>query len=161
VRRGTLVGRPLFTLGGHLGPSVSALVDGQLAPTEEERAWAHVMSCAGCRRLVEAEGAVKTRLATLRGEPAPPRLLGARYDIDAWAAADAVARTGQRRRGLVAWGAGSVGAAVLGISALAGAPVGGTPAPPAPVTSIKGSAGGAGPSAPAPSVLSPALPRRR
>lgn len=142
---------PLFTLGGHLGSSVSAVVDGQLPPAAEERAWSHVLTCPGCRREVEREGQVKTRLATLRGEPPPPQLLGSLYDVRAWSAVDALERRARsRRRGsLVAVGAGSVGAAVLGLSALAGAPLG--EAPPPPLTSISGSSTGTpgGPSAPA------------
>lgn len=152
----------LFTVGGHLGAAVSALVDGQLAPADEERAWSHVMTCPGCRREVEREGQVKTRLATLRGEPPPPQLLGSLYDVRAWSAVDALERRERTRRrgGLAAAGAGSLGAAVLGLSALAGAPLGDT-APPPPVTSISGSStgssgGAGGPAAPAPW---PARPR--
>ena len=44
---------------------VSALVDGRLPAAEEERLWEHVHSCHPCRDLVEREGWVKTRLATL------------------------------------------------------------------------------------------------
>ena len=50
---------------GHLGDRASALLDGQLAPMEEERAWAHVHTCHQCRDVVEREGWVKTRLAGL------------------------------------------------------------------------------------------------
>ena len=53
---------------GHLGDRVSALLDGQLSPAEEERAWAHVHACHQCRDLVEREGWVKTRLAGLSFE---------------------------------------------------------------------------------------------
>ncbi|MDP9824153.1 zf-HC2 domain-containing protein [Nocardioides massiliensis] len=144
----------IFTLGGHLGEAVSALVDGQLDPRDEERAWSHVMTCPGCRRAVEHEGQVKSRLATLRGETCPPQLHGALYDARAWATADAIAPPASRRRSLVALGAGSVGAAFLGLTALAGVPVSTTNTPPpAPVTSIKGSVGGgpaSGPTTPAP-----------
>lgn len=129
----------VFTLGGHLGESVSALVDGQLDPRDEERAWQHVMTCPGCRRAVEHEGQVKSRLAMLRGEPCPPRLHGALYDARAWAVADAAAPPRRRSSSLVALGASSVGAAFLGFTALAGAPVGSQSPPPAPVTSIKSS----------------------
>ncbi|WP_228943575.1 zf-HC2 domain-containing protein [Nocardioides sp. Leaf374] len=55
---------------GHLGPRVSALLDGQLSGEEEERAWAHVHSCHSCRDLVEREGWIKTRLSGLSGDPA-------------------------------------------------------------------------------------------
>ena len=49
----------------HLGPRVSALLDGRLDPAEEERCWSHVHSCHSCRDLVEQEGWVKTQLAQL------------------------------------------------------------------------------------------------
>ena len=65
---------------GHLGSRVSALVDGQLAPEDAERAWSHVHTCPACRRLVEHEGWVKTRLAGLSfgAASAPDHLKGAR-----------------------------------------------------------------------------------
>ena len=50
----------------HLGPRVSALLDGQMSPADEERAWEHVHSCHQCRDAVEREGWVKTRLATMQ-----------------------------------------------------------------------------------------------
>jgi len=62
---------------GHLGPRVSALLDGQLSRDEEERAWSHVHLCHQCRDAVEREGWVKTRLAGLTRDPAgaaPTRL---------------------------------------------------------------------------------------
>ena len=132
----------IFTLGGHIGSSVSALVDGQLSQEDEDRAWSHVLTCPGCRRRVEAEGRVKTGLAGLGGcgvQHPPDRLVGSLYDVRSWAAADALERRGQARRrvGLVALGAGSVGAAVLGFGALAGAPLGDTPAPP-PASQVNG-----------------------
>ena len=58
---------------GHLGARVSALLDGQLSPADEERAWAHVHSCHQCRDAVEREGWVKTRLADLQLAPARTR----------------------------------------------------------------------------------------
>lgn len=151
----------LFTLGGHLGASVSALVDGQLPSAEEERAWSHVLTCPGCRREVEREGQVKTRLATLRGEPPPPQLLGSLYDVRAWSTVDALERRARTRRrgGLAAIGAGSVGAAVLGLSALAGAPLGTTPPPP--VASIGGPVTGAPAGPPVPAAPAPWAARPR
>ena len=118
--------RPL-ALTGHIGASVSALVDGQLSPEAEERAWAHVMSCPGCRRLVENEGWTKNRLrataATTGG--APDTLIGALYDVSAWAEVDEIERVSRRRRtGVALIGAGSVGVAVLGIVALTSPPAG-------------------------------------
>jgi anti-sigma factor RsiW len=117
----------ILNLSGHIGASVSALVDGQLSPQDEERAWQHVLRCAGCRRLVEREGWVKRRLSALAApaEPAAPvGLLGSLYDVDGWAAADEVERRSRRRRSLAVVGAGSVGVAVLGIVALTTPPAG-------------------------------------
>lgn len=119
----------ILKLHGHIGSSVSALVDGQLSTQDEERAWAHVMTCPGCRRLVEREGWVKTRLASLSSPCTPAGassgLLGSLYDVDAWATADELERHSSRRRvALVAVGAGSVGAAVLGLVAFTGGAAG-------------------------------------
>jgi hypothetical protein len=116
---------------GHLGSRVSALLDGQLSPEEEERAWAHVHVCHLCRDAVEREGWVKTRLAGLSfdGASAPDRLKGSLLDGlhalggpcgtppgDAY-----LASTGGRARrhpGLVALGGGAAGAAVMGVLVL-------------------------------------------
>lgn len=118
----------ILGLHGHIGSNASALVDGQLSAPEEERAWRHVLGCAGCRRLVEREGWIKQRLAGL-GDPsavaAPPRLLGSLYDVDAWATVDELERRSTRRRATAALvGAGSVGVAVLALVTLSSAPVG-------------------------------------
>jgi len=152
--------RPLSLLSGHLGSSVSALVDGQLDAEAAERAWQHVGQCQPCRRLVEHEGWVKRQLAQIADTPsaeAPSdRFLGALLDLDpaavAWAETQEIedrSRT-RRRAGIALVGAGSVSAAVLGLSTLSGAPLGigggsGTPA-----TSI----GGAG-SSPTAAVVAP------
>lgn len=140
----------MWRLNGHLGSSVSALVDGQLDPHEAERAWAHVMTCPPCRRLVEREGWVKRQLAEIAGtEPVlpPPGLLGSLHGLRpephdhaaheahaaraAWAAVHALEdRSRSRRRvGIAAAGVGSVSAAVLGLSSLSGATldIGGVP----------------------------------
>jgi anti-sigma factor RsiW len=114
---------------GHLGPRVSALLDGQLSPEETERAWAHVHTCHACRDLVEREGWVKTRLAGLSfggSTSAPDGLKGSL--LGACAASPSASFLGQdrehRRRqvGLVALGGGAVGAAVMGVLALGVAP---------------------------------------
>ncbi len=118
--------RPL-ALTGHIGASVSALVDGQLSPEAEERAWAHVMACPGCRRLVENEGWTKNRLRAIDPAPGgvPDTLIGALYDVSAWAEVDEIERVTRRRRtGVALIGAGSVGVAVLGIVALTSPPAG-------------------------------------
>lgn len=144
---------PVWRLGGHLGPSVSALVDGQLDEESTERAWAHVMACPSCCRAVEREGWVKRQLAQMSGSPAPDEssshLLGSLHDLDpveretrdAWAAvAELEARgRGRRRAGIAAVGVGSVSAAVLGLSALSGATlgIGGSPSVPPPTALIR------------------------
>jgi len=118
----------ILKLHGHIGSAASALVDGQLSPAEEERAWRHVLGCAGCRRLVEREGWIKQRLAGLAGPSpiaAPPGLLGNLYDVDAWAHVDEIERRSTRRRATVALvGAGSVGVAVLALLTVTTPPAG-------------------------------------
>jgi hypothetical protein len=115
-------------LGGHLGDRVSALLDGQLAPEDEERAWDHVHLCHVCRDLVEREGWVKTRLAGLTwGSPAevPSHLRGSLIgapDLTPGEAYLVEAGPRGRRVGLVALGSGAAGAAVMGVLVLGGAP---------------------------------------
>lgn len=135
-------------LGGHLGVTVSALVDGQLDPSSAERAWAHVQGCALCQRQVEREGWVKTQLAAMTGEQGPPpQLLGSLYGLGAthqraddepeaalaWAAVNEIERQGRglRRAGIALAGVGSVSAAVFGLATLTGSTlgIGGTPSP--------------------------------
>ena len=134
--------RPLRLLPGHLGASVSALVDGQLDEESTERAWEHVVVCPPCRRLVEHETSLKRRLARFAegpraGEPSD-RFIGSLRDLDPaaidWAQTDEVENGSRtlRRAGIAIVGAGSVSAAVFGLSALGG------PAGP-PTTSIGGS----------------------
>jgi anti-sigma factor RsiW len=116
---------------GHLGVRVSALLDGQLPPEEEERAWAHVHACHQCRDLVEREGWVKTRLAGLSFDSAcaPSHLKGSLLSSMAGGVppgeAFLVGRSHEprpRRIGMVALGGGAVGAAVMGVLALGAAP---------------------------------------
>jgi hypothetical protein len=128
----------ILWFSGHIGSNASALVDGQLSSADEERAWQHVLGCAGCRRLVEREGWIKQRLAGLAGPgavAAPAGLLGSLYDVDAWATVDEIERRSKRRRAAVALvGAGSVGVAVMAMMSVTAPPVGrgevpGTPQP--------------------------------
>jgi hypothetical protein len=133
----------MINFGGHLGSSVSALVDGQMDPEQAERAWAHVLHCPTCRQAVEREGWVKRRLATISNDEPPAGLLGSLYQLDptteAWAAVDELERKGRSRRraGLAVAGVGGVSAAVFGIATLGGAGlgIGGAPAG-TPVTSL-------------------------
>ncbi len=138
--------RPLRLLGGHLGSSVSALVDGQLDHEASERAWQHVSQCDHCHRLVEHEGWVKRQLAqiaeTPRADEPSDRFLGSLLHLDseamAWAETQQIQDGGRSRRraGIVLVGAGSVSAAVLGITALGGAPLAPAQRDGTPATSI-------------------------
>ena len=111
----------------HLGSRVSALLDGRLAPEEEERCWIHVHSCHACRDLVEQEGRVKTQLARLSMGPSTcsrdlkSSLLGSCASLTPKPFPTAGHRP---RRGLVAIGGGAASACVVGVLALgvAGAP---------------------------------------
>jgi hypothetical protein len=116
---------------GHLGSRTSALLDGQLAPDETERAWEHVHTCHVCRDLVEREGWVKSRLAGLSFDVAAPStpaglkgsLIGAHL---AGPPGDAYLTVpgDQRRRsaGMAMIGGSAVGAAVMGVLVLGVAP---------------------------------------
>ena len=65
----------------HLGARLGALVDGELAHDDRDRALAHLAGCAQCRTLVEAERALKTRLeATAMPEPSA-RLMASLFQI--------------------------------------------------------------------------------
>jgi hypothetical protein len=120
---------------GHLGPRTSALLDGQLSPADEDRAWEHVHSCHLCRDEVEREGWVKTRLSAMQyvGSEAPSHLKGSLMVSglmaqwhEALPADDgmfALAGGRQRRHlGISGIGGGAVGAAVMGVLALGASP---------------------------------------
>lgn len=121
----------------HLGPRVSALLDGRLDPDEEERCWAHVHACHSCRDLVEQEGWVKTQLAQLSLEDSQTShdfksaLLGRCAAASALTPARFPTAGHRPRRGLVAIGGGAASACVVGVLALgvAGSP-GRDPQPP-------------------------------
>lgn len=120
-----------LALTGHLGVQVADLIDGRLPAHVEERAWQHVLACAGCRSRVEAEGWAKQALGGLRDPspysgPAPLDLIGSLRgldELDAWVAHEE-ARPGRalRRTSLALVGAGSLGAAVFGLAALTAPP---------------------------------------
>lgn len=117
----------ILKLSGHIGSTASALVDGQLSHEEEERAWAHVLTCPGCRRLVEEEGRTKRQLGSLCDPMVtapPPSLMGSLYDVDAWAAVDRIEKHSNRRRAKVAAvGSGAIGITVMGLLVLTSPPV--------------------------------------
>ncbi|ROR92423.1 hypothetical protein [Nocardioides aurantiacus] len=147
----------MLSLSGHLGAKAAALVDGQLPAAVEERAWAHVHTCPGCRQLVEHEAWTKQRLGSLATErtdrPAPaypgadtgsltppPSLLESLQSVDDWAATpDRAGHGSSRRVSLVAVGGGAIAASVLGLVAVTGGAVvrGDVPARPSPA-SIRG-----------------------
>lgn len=116
----------------HLGARVSALVDGRLAPEEEERCWNHVHACHSCRDLVEHEGWVKTQLAQLSFGPSTTShdfkssLVGRCSALGSGSALApaAFATVHRTRRGLVAIGGGAASACVVGVLVLgvAGSP---------------------------------------
>lgn len=114
----------ILKLHGHIGSTASALVDGQLSAEAEERAWEHVLGCAGCRRLVEREGWVKQRLAGLGqplATPVPADLTNVLTGLESasWAQVKEIERRSHRRRAVGAVvGAGSVGVAALAMVAL-------------------------------------------
>jgi hypothetical protein len=141
-----VISRLQLRLHGHIGDAVAALVDGQLAPDEEERAWAHVLGCPGCRALVEREAWTKQRLAGLSQprptEPVPPHLtdvlgrmpagpgdLDGADSAEAWAHVRRLERRATRRRATVALvGVGSAGVAAAALLSL-GSPLAGEPGP--------------------------------
>lgn len=109
---------------GHVGQKVSALIDGQLPAAESDRLWAHVHTCGPCRDLVEREGWVKTRLAGLAlcgSQPTAPNYLrSVLCESSGVPTPPAPAPEHERRRAMVmVLGAGSVGAALCGVLALA------------------------------------------
>jgi len=162
-------------LGGHLGATVSALLDGQLDPSSTERAWAHVHACALCDRQVKHEAWIKTQLASINEETGPPpRLLGSLYGLGTphhpagapraraeeargWELLRQIEQQGRgrRRAGLALAGAGSV--AVLGLAGLAGGTLGlgGGPTA-APTTAITGPRPGSATTAPTAVIAPPA-----
>jgi hypothetical protein len=128
---------------GHLGPRVSALLDGQLSAAEAEKAWAHVHACHFCRDLVEREGWVKTQLAGLSyggGTTTPDSLKGA-LTHGLFSSTPALVRSAgpsgaRSRTSVVFLGGTALGAAVAGVLALgvaqSGAPADRRP----PITSL-------------------------
>ncbi|MFS3129037.1 hypothetical protein ACLM5J_11595 [Nocardioides sp. Bht2] len=112
-------------IGGHLGDRVSGLIDGRYDGEAADKLWAHVHGCGVCRDQVEYEGWIKSQIAGLSGSQrqAPSYLASLLTEPSAatepaFAVATAPARRSSMTAAMV--GAGSVGAAVLGVIALAG-----------------------------------------
>jgi hypothetical protein len=65
----------------HLGGRLGALVDGELAHDDRDRALAHLAGCVQCRTLVEAERALKSRLEAMPMPEPSARLMAALFQI--------------------------------------------------------------------------------
>ena len=109
---------------GHVGNRVGALVDGQLPDEEAERLWHHVHGCRRCSERVEREAWVKTQLAGLASawpESAPLGLREGLSGAPSYASLLPAPTPPSDHRGLItvaALGAGSIGAAMMGVIAL-------------------------------------------
>lgn len=109
---------------GHVGNRVGALVDGQLPREEAERLWRHVHGCRRCSERVEREAWVKVQLAGLASSWPESAPLGLRADLSGAPAyvpsLPAMTRSTDHRGVLTvaALGAGSLGAAMIGVIAL-------------------------------------------
>jgi hypothetical protein len=141
---------------GHLGASVSALVDEQLDAAHAARAWSHVERCPGCRAAVEQELWVKRRLADSGPVVPQPVLAGALCTLPdeaprGWPLGPPPPRRhGVRRAGLTALGVGTASAALVGLGTVVLGGEGG-PATRPPSPTVEGGTPTAGsPSAPGP-----------
>jgi anti-sigma factor RsiW len=65
----------------HLGARLGALVDGELAHDDRDRALAHLAGCAQCRTLVESERALKEQLGAMPMPEPSARLMAALFQI--------------------------------------------------------------------------------
>jgi anti-sigma factor RsiW len=65
----------------HLGARLGALVDGELAHDDRDRALAHLAGCAQCRTMVEAERALKNQLEAMPMPEPSARLMAALFQI--------------------------------------------------------------------------------
>ena len=65
----------------HLGVRLGALVDGELAHDDRDRALAHLACCAQCRTLVEAERTLKGQLDAMAMPEPSARLMAALFQI--------------------------------------------------------------------------------
>jgi anti-sigma factor RsiW len=125
---------------GHLGDALSALLDGELAPAQQDAARAHLSVCADCSRELAAVGQARTWIRALPPvdppfgfyermlldhHPARPAALGARgaafgsTNIAAFAGRPAFearpTTTLRRRAGAAAFGAAAVAVTVLNV----------------------------------------------
>ncbi len=125
----TPFGRGRFGGRSHLGDSLSALLDGELSPGEQEVARAHLAACPSCAEELSAVGQARS---WVRGLPQvdPPfgfyerMLLDRPLPAAAFAGVPLGARPSLRRRaGLAALGAAAAAVTVLGVGSPAARPV--------------------------------------
>ncbi len=141
--------------GGHLGPLVAPLVDGQLRPSTSERAWSHVLRCHVCTESVRRQTWVKNQLLLTRAA-SPSDSLAARLcalpdSLGGEPAGDPAGPVGQvwpgspRSRVVAAAGVGGLSAAALVVASWVGLPAVGGPVPvEASLTQPSASPGGPG-----------------
>ncbi|HEV2342798.1 MAG TPA: zf-HC2 domain-containing protein [Actinocrinis sp.] len=65
----------------HLGARLGALVDGELAHDDRDRALAHLAGCAQCRTLVERERVLKNQIEAMPMPEPSARLMAALFQI--------------------------------------------------------------------------------
>jgi hypothetical protein len=65
----------------HLGTRLGALVDGELAHDDRDRALSHLAGCAQCRTLVEAERTLKKQFTAMPMPEPSARLMAALFQI--------------------------------------------------------------------------------
>jgi anti-sigma factor RsiW len=65
----------------HLGSRLGALVDGELAHDDRDRALSHLACCVQCRTLVEAERTLKSQLDAMPMPEPSARLMAALFQI--------------------------------------------------------------------------------
>ena len=99
----------------HLGDVISALLDGELAPSARAAAEAHLAECAGCAAEYEATAAIR---AAVRALPAvdPPFGVIERVLLSGEGASDTPSRSRPRRPPL--WVAGAAAAVSLSVLAV-------------------------------------------
>ncbi|HVL05661.1 MAG TPA: anti-sigma factor [Acidimicrobiales bacterium] len=120
----TSFGRGRFAGRSHLGDALSALLDGELSPGQQETARAHLVGCQECTDELSAVGQARS---WLRGLPQvdPPFGFYERILLDRpVVAAPLGVRPGLRRRaGIAALAAAAAAVTVLGVGSPAAQPV--------------------------------------
>lgn len=120
----SIFGRGRFGGQSHLGDTLSALLDGELSPPEQETARAHLSSCAACTDELAAVGQARS---WVRGLPQvdPPFGFYERILLDRPLSRPAfgVSPGLRRRAGLAALSAAAAAVTVLGVGSPAARPV--------------------------------------